>query len=244
MQYICHYLLYELTIITMTKSDFELTDQLKNRYLFSDLSESELDFLISNSIDVSYFKGELIYKEGSYANNALYLLNGYVNIFIEKNNRVRIVKIIKPNWFIGLLSIFSYETHQFSAKAINNVKIRSIDTKILKQLLDENKLFNYKFIHEISLLSTSLIKFLVLQNQKNVRGRIADILLHLADNIYLAKEFDMIFTRKELAELANTSTETAIRLLNDLRNEDVISINNRLITINNLDQLKKISSLG
>lgn len=228
----------------MTNNEIELTDLLKKTYLFSDLSESELSFLINNSIEVSYLKGELIYKEGSYANNALYLLNGYVKIFVEKNSRVRIVKIIKPNWFIGLLSIFSYETHHFSAKAINNVKVRSIDIDILKHLLNENKLFNYKFIHEISLLSTNLIKFLVLQNQKNVRGRIADILLHLSDNIYLAKDFEMVFTRKELAELANTSTETAIRLLNDLRNEDVISIDNRMITINNIEQLKKISSLG
>jgi CRP/FNR family transcriptional regulator len=228
----------------LTNQEINLIDQLKNTYLFSDLSESELMFLNNNSIEVRYLKGELIYKEGSYSNNALYLLNGYVKIFVEKNRRVRIVKIIKPNWFIGLLSIFSYETHQFSAKSIDNVTIRSIDNTILKQLLDENKLFNYKFIHEISLLSTSLTKFLVLQNQKNVRGRIADILLHLSDNIYFAKEFDMVFTRKELAELANTSTETAIRMLNDLRNEEVISINSKSITIQDIDQLKKISSLG
>ena len=225
-------------------NDLNLTARLKNTYLFSDLSEDELSLLVNNSIEVSYLKGELIYKEGSYANNALYLLSGYVKIFIEKNKSVRIVKIIKPNWFIGLLSVFSYETHQFSAKAINDVKVRSIDSEILKQLLNSNQSFNYKFIHEISLLSTSLVKFLVLQNQKNVRGRIADIILHLADNIYLAEEFDMIFTRRELAELANTSTETAIRLLNDLRSEEVISTDNKTIRINNIEQLRKISRLG
>jgi CRP-like cAMP-binding protein len=228
----------------MANNISNLTDQFRNTYLFSDLTESELSFLINNSIEVSYLKSELIYKEGSYANNALYLLKGYVKIFVEKNNRVRIVKIIKPNWFIGLLSIFSYETHQFSAKAINDITVRSIDINILKELLEGNKLFNYKFIHEISLLSTSLVKYLVLQNQKNVRGRIADILLHLSDNIYLAEEFDMVFTRKELAELANTSTETAIRLLNELRNEEVISIDSHSIKLNNIDLLRKISSLG
>jgi CRP-like cAMP-binding protein len=228
----------------MVINDVSLTDQLKNTYLFSDLSESEIGLLLNKSIEVNYLKGELIYKEGSYANNALYLLEGYVKIFIEKENHIRIVKIIKPNWFIGLLSLFSFETHQFSAKAIDNVTIRSIDLQILRQILDENKEFNSKFIHEISLLSTSLIKYLVLQNQKNVRGRIADILIHLSDHIYKSTEFNMAFTRKELAELANTSTETAIRMLNDLRNEEVISIDSKSVRIKNMDQLKKISSLG
>jgi len=230
--------------MSITNNDVLLNEQLKKTYLFSDLSESELSFLINNSIEVSYLKGELIYKEGSYANNALYLLQGYAKIFVENGNRIRIVKIIKPNWFIGLLSLFSFETHQFSAKAIDNVRIRSFDLDVLKQLLDKNVAFNLKFIHEISLLSTSLIKFLVLQNQKNVRGRIADILLHLSANIYQSDNFEMLFTRKELAELANTSTETAIRMLNELRNEEVLNIDNRLITIKNVEQLKKISSLG
>jgi CRP-like cAMP-binding protein len=54
----------------------------------------------------------------------------------------------------------------------------------------------------------------------------------------------MVYTRKELAELANTSTETAIRILNDLRNDSVISIDNKSVKIIEPDQLKKISSLG
>jgi CRP-like cAMP-binding protein len=224
--------------------DEQLSDQLKKTYLFSDLSDSQIEFLIKNSIEVTYLKGDLIYKEGSYANNALYLLQGYVKIFVEKDNRVRIVKIIKPDWFIGLLSLFSFDTHQFSAKAIDDVTLRSFDLQILKQLLEENIKFNFKFIQEISLLSSSLIKFLVLQNQKNVRGRIADILLHLSANIYRSDQFEMVYTRKELAELANTSTETAIRILNDLRNDSVISIDNKSVKIIEPDQLKKISSLG
>jgi CRP-like cAMP-binding protein len=54
----------------------------------------------------------------------------------------------------------------------------------------------------------------------------------------------MTFTRKELGHLANTSTETAIRILNDMRNEGILEISEKIIRILDKNRLDQVFRLG
>jgi len=220
------------------------TEHIHKTYLFSDLNQDELNQLEQHSTEVSYAKGDTIYKQGSYSTHAIYLLEGYATIYQEINVGKRIVKIIKPGWFIGLMSVFSYEKHLFSAMASEACVVRMIEKNQISLLIETNPKFALKMVQELSLLGSSLVQYLVTQNTKNVRGRIAEILLHLSENIYKSTEFEFIFTRKELGALANTSTETAIRIINDFKNEKIIGFNEKKIIISNIDQLKKVLELG
>ncbi len=217
---------------------------LKNTYLFGHLQDNELEELEQNSTEVFFARGETIYKQDSFATHALYLLKGYASVYTEIQNYQRIIKIIKPGWFIGLMSVFSMEKHLFSARAVENCVVRMIDKTTLSSLLSRNSEFSLKFIKELSLLGSSLIFYLALQNTKNVRGRIGEILLHLSENIFKSPTFPLMFTRKELGAIANTSTETAIRIINDFKREKLIEIENNVITILNIELLRKAVILG
>ena len=218
--------------------------QVRETYLFSNLTEEELTILESQSARIAYSRGDLIYKQGSFNSHAFYLLDGYAKIYLETQNAKRIVKLVKPNWFIGLLSIFSYENHRFSASALTDCVVRSIPTQLLSQLLDSNSMFRKKLIKEISLLGTNVAHFLVMQNSKNMRGKIAEIIIHLGETIYKSKQFDLNFTRREIGDLANTSTETAIRIIAELKNEGAIETNGNTVLIKDLALLEKISRLA
>jgi len=226
------------------RKKMDLKNQLKSTFLFSDLTDTEFSELETKSTEVHYKKGDTIYKQGSYCTHAIYVMTGYAIVYQDINNIHRIIKIIKPNWFIGLMSIFSTEKHLFSAMAIEDSTVRFIEIGFIQNLLNTNKEFNLKFIKELSLLSSSLTQYLVTQNAKNVRGRIAEILVHLSENIFKNTTFSLIFTRKELGALANTSTETAIRVINEFKKEGVIEINDRQIVIKDIILLKKAISLG
>jgi len=222
----------------------DFISQISSTYLFKDLSEEQLSLIEKNSTEVVFGTRDIIYKQGSYASHAVYLLEGFVKVYVDKGKIRRIVKIVKPNWFVGLLSVYSYEKHIFSASAISDVKVRMIDKNALRQVLHENIRFNEKFIQVISMLGTNLTQFLVLQNTKNVRGRIAEILLHFSEVVYKSDVFPMTFTRKELGHLANTSTETAIRILNDMRFDEVLEITDKKIYIKDKTRLNNIFQLG
>ena len=217
---------------------------ISDTFLFKDITENELENLVLESTEVVFDKNEMIYKSGSYVSHVYYLLDGHAKIFLDADGKEGIVKLVKPGWFIGLLSIFAYETYQFSAAAVEKCIVREIKTSALKGIIMENPLFALKFIKEISLLSNDLTRYLVLKYQKNVRGRLADILLHLSENIYKSNSFKLSFTRRELGSLANTSTESIIRMLSDFRSNGLISFDGQLIIINDHEALRRESEIG
>jgi CRP/FNR family transcriptional regulator len=80
-------------------------------------------------------------------------------------------------------------------------------------------------------------------NQKNIRGRIAESLLYLAQ-FYGGDKYQLSITRKELGEMSAISEENTVRLLTELRQEGIINIQGRELTIADKTLLRKISELG
>ncbi len=222
----------------MDKNDFKKT------YLFSSLTNSELELLIGSGSGIHFSKGEVIYKQGTFVNGAYYLLSGFARIYYESERKNSTLKIVRPQWFVGLLSVFSHETHLFSAIAINKCDILHLKKETLDLLMMQNPEFSFRMTHVISLLATDLAKYLVLQNQKNVRGRISDILLYLAETIYQDNSFEFVFTRKDVGEMANTTTETAIRILNEFIRDRLISLVGKKMTLLEPGQLRRISEVS
>jgi CRP/FNR family transcriptional regulator len=79
---------------------------------------------------------------------------------------------------------------------------------------------------------------------KQKEGRIADIFLYLAEEVYHGKTFILSLTRKEIAEFAGCSTENVIMTLSKWQNEKIVSLDGKSFSINDLDKLKYISKIG
>ena len=79
---------------------------------------------------------------------------------------------------------------------------------------------------------------------KQSYGRLADILLCLTDRIYKSRKFELLMTRKELAELTSIATENLSRILKKFREENIIEIDGKIFTVTNYDRLKQISENG
>ncbi len=82
--------------------------------------------------------------------------------------------------------------------------------------------------------------------QKTVAERLAETLLMLKD--YYGQEDgappdSFMITREEIARIVGTATETAIRIMADLRKEGIIQISGRRISILNRDALVRIANL-
>ena len=79
---------------------------------------------------------------------------------------------------------------------------------------------------------------------KNLRGRIAYILLLFANDIYKTDAFDLPLSRKEIAQLIDMTTENVIRILSEFRKDEIIRINGKNIEILNKKSLNRISEHG
>ncbi|HKK62111.1 MAG TPA: helix-turn-helix domain-containing protein, partial [Bacteroidales bacterium] len=81
-------------------------------------------------------------------------------------------------------------------------------------------------------------------NTRQLRGRIAFILLFFAEEVYQSETFELPVSRKEIGELIDMSTENVIRALSEFRKDEIIAIEGKTIDILDKPRLKKIYQLG
>ena len=214
-------------------------------WAFKNLSEEELKLINCKKTEKFYRKGDIICSEGDEIKSFMYLQNGLVKLFkTEINKREHIISIAKPKDFIGLLSIFSNTNHVYSISAIEDSVVCFVDLKIIKDLIKSNGIFALDFFERISSVSDSVIKTRIDINTRQLRGRIAYILLLFSKHIYNSKKFNLPISRKEIAELIDMSTENVIRVLSEFRKDRLIQIEGKSIEILDINRLEKVYDLG
>jgi len=213
-------------------------------HCFHKLTSEELDLIDSNRVELTYRKGEIICKQGSFASNILHVSEGFSKIYIEHNDKNLILKVVSSKDLIGLPSIFNNNVFHYSVGALTDISVCSINTSIIVNLIRENSSFAENIIAEINKNMVQYFDRFISLTQKQSHGRIADAILHLSNDVFFSQEFEMPITRKDLAELTGMSTENVIRILKELNNDRILSIDNKKIKILSPELLHKLSEFG
>lgn len=198
----------------------------------------------SNIIRAMFRKHEKICRQGDSVNHAIYLTEGTAKLFIEGINGHNIILyLMRPPAYIGLLSFFESIHYTYSVTAIEDSHVCMVKLDFLKELYLENHEVLLRLNKAFGKSVALIMKKIICLNQKNIRGRIAESLLSLA-SFYGNSSFTLPVTRKELGEMSAISEENTVRLLTELKNEGIIKIEGREVTIIDPGLLSKISDLG
>jgi CRP/FNR family transcriptional regulator len=211
---------------------------------FQSLSVSEIDLLNAHRVELKFNKGEVICKQGSFATHLLFVQKGLTKSYLEEDSRTQIICVNPPGCFLEIPSLSVDNVFHYTVTALEDVEVCFFDLQIIKQVAMQNALFTWhlmKISHESQVLTYD--RFFSL-TQKQLHGRMADILLCLANRIYGSYEFVLAFSRKDLADLTAMSNESAIRILKDFKDDNIIETDGKGIKIINLEMLKKISRFG
>ncbi len=217
----------------------------KNLTLFDELTEEELKLVDANKVTVTYKKGEMICKQGSFASNIMHIREGLAKVYLEGHASNLILKIAPENSLIGMPSIYEgNNTFIYSVATYTESVVDLIDMNVFQHLLQTNPKFSFR---ALNIMNENIIqiygRFFCLSN-KQLHGRIADILLCLKNRVYKNDLFEFAFSRSELAELTNMSTESVIRVMKNFKDDGLIIQKGKTLEILNPDMLNKISSLG
>lgn len=213
--------------------------------LFDKLELEELAKMDESKTEVKYTKGENILIEGDKIKEFVYLKKGLVKLSKKtENHKDHIISIAKPKTFIGFLTVFSHDTYQYSLSALEESTLCFIDINIVKNIIKTNGIFALDVLSKISQVSDEIIHNRVNICSKQLRGRIAYLLIFFSKEIYLNTKFDLPLTRREFGELIDMSTENVIRILSEFRKDELIHIDGSCIEIENFDSLEKISRFG
>jgi len=216
--------------------------------IFNLLNKREKEIFDKHKQCTGYKKGEIIYKEGDRPTGLICLCTGKVKIYKEGvGNRDQIVRMVSPVNFIGFRALFAGENYIASAYAIEDCSLCFLESKVLERLIKNNGKFALKIINILAKeLGFSNQRTLSL-TQKHIRGRLAESLLVLINTFGYEednKTIKVYLSREDLANLSNMTTSNAIRTLSTFATENVISIDGRRITVDDISKLEMISNLG
>lgn len=212
---------------------------------FDRLDPEQKKLLDENSVVINYQKNEILNKQGGLVSHILYMEEGLAKVYMNSRKDSLVLKLIPPGNFIGLAAASENQnTHQYSSMAYIDSKVRQIDVNVFRELIRQNSEFAKDIIDILSANSVQVYnRFFCLLNKQSY-GRMADIILCLADRIFLKKEFCLPISRKEIAELAGMRAETVIRILKKFSEEKLINIDNKELQIIDYDRLRQISETG
>jgi len=209
------------------------------------LFPDELELLSGNCSEVEMKRGDTLFKAGSLTSHIVYLKSGLVKeSLVGINKKEQIVQLIKAHSYLGLSSMLGYKTSYCSYVALENLKVCYIDTSVFKQLVQSNGKFAYEIL--ITVCRENLINYnrCVNKSFKQMYGRLADALLYFSNIIYEKDTFDLPISQSDLAALIATTRESVTRTFTKFRNEGIIELNGKTITILKRDLLEQISKTG
>ncbi len=211
----------------------------------SDFTDEQIALLNGNCSEVVFEKGEMLFKQNSLTSNVIYIKSGLIKVHMKgPGKRDQIIKIASGGYYLGIPSIIGDKVNNYSATAVSQVVTCFIDIAIFKELLLMNSKFAYRIL-EFSCKEglCNLHKF-INQSQKHLLGRLAEALIYFSDQIYQSREFSLPISRKDLADMIGTTRESTITALQKLKNDGLIELNSRQITIKDIDMLTQISEKG
>jgi len=201
--------------------------------------------LESNSVKVTYKKGEIICKQGGMVNTVMYIEKGLAKVYLDNGVNSLVLKIIPDGNLVGLASVSEeFNTYQYSAMAYIDTKVIQIDVNTFRELVRHNPDFAKEIIDILSSNSVQIYGRFFCLTYKQSFGRLADILICLSDRIYKKSEFELPLSRKELAELTGMSSETVIRALKKFQADGIIRTYGKCIEVIDYERLKQISERG
>jgi len=80
--------------------------------------------------------------------------------------------------------------------------------------------------------------------EKQITGRVAEMILYFADHIFHTDRFTLALTQTELGNMVGASRESVSRVIKDLRKDDILRWEHHTIEILNKELLEKISRAG
>ncbi|MEN8137821.1 MAG: Crp/Fnr family transcriptional regulator [Bacteroidota bacterium] len=209
------------------------------------LSVEHLDELGDSCRTINIEKGETILHEGSFTSHVVYLRNGLIKETMKGvDNKEQIFRIIKGKTYLGMSSLFGDTVNHFSYKALSDLEVCHIEINTFKKLMLDNAEFTYKIMSSLCKENLHNYDKLLKQGQKKIYGRLADALLFFSEDIFDNNKFILPLTQQEIANFIGTSRESTARGLSNFKQNKIISLENSVIEILDMDCLKQVSRTG
>jgi len=212
---------------------------------FQLLLPEEMELVRASKTQVLFRKGDHLSKQGAFASYALFVIKGLAIQYIEGESAKNFnLRMIQPGEFVGLSAVFSKNTFNYSSVAITDCQVYLVEKEAIVRIVKQNGLFGFQLIKRYCEQNGNLFETLRNVLHKQMNGRLADTLIYLDGLKQVYEGIFPLLSRKDIADFAGISTESAVKLLKNFEKDALISLDDKDIIILNRDTLKEIGKRG
>ncbi|MBO9596943.1 MAG: Crp/Fnr family transcriptional regulator [Cohnella sp.] len=198
----------------------------------------------------TYRKGELIFLEGDDGDEIFFIRSGSVSIYtFDKSKKVILAFLHEGEYFGEMAMMRPGLVRSATAECLVQTKLYILRRNDFQTLIEHDRniafqLLNYT-MERLRRANQQIYDLTFL----NVRTRIVKRLLTLAEHGLTQEENEytipLKITHQQLAEMVGAVRETVSKVLQELQDEGVIQIHDRLIRLNDISGLRaRIESEG
>ena len=212
---------------------------------FQMLSPAEVSLVRGSKTQVLFRKGDNLTKQGAFASYVLFVISGLAKQYVEGgNNKSHNLRIIKPGEFVGLSTVFTKNTFNYSSVALTDCQVFLVEKDAIARVVKQNGLFGFTMVQRYCEQNANLFDTLRTVIYKQMNGRIAETLLYIDGFKNENPSIFQLLSRKDIADFAGISTESAVKLLKIFEKDGLIELHEKDILVVNHNGLLEISKKG
>ncbi len=211
---------------------------LRRSFIFSSLNDDELGELANLASERSFMSNEFVFWDGDTPDWFYIVAEGKVKVLKHSSSgREFIIAFFGPGEMFGEVAVFENKPYPASAQAVAQTRVVGIKKEDFLSFLANRPQVALRIINVLGgRLRDAQSRLRDLAGER-VEQRLAGVLLMLSAKLGLT----LPFTRQDIAEMAGTTTETAIRVMSHLKDRGIIRSARGKVIILNEEKLRLLS---
>lgn len=219
-------------------------EQITDKTFFQLIPDEFKNEINSIAVDLNYPKDTLLYMDGDKAEHLYFIRSGSVKISkTTLEGKELTLYICKPGEMIGELALFQPGiTYTATAQVLEEGCVGRITRSALEDLLIKNSRLALEFMKWMGIAyrrNQSKFRDLMLLGKQ---GALYSTLIRMTNTYGIQVKdgilIDLALTNKDLANFIGTTRESVNRMLNELKKNKIVGVDNSFITVYDTTFLK------
>jgi CRP-like cAMP-binding protein len=219
-----------------------ILEALSTSHLFSKLSESQLERVRRHSHITDMVEGESLFFQGDKANSFYLVLSGRIKLFrLSPEGKEKVVEIMEASaTFAEALMFMDEPYYPVTATALAPSRVIVINAREFKAMLRESIDSCFLLMGSMTFRLRALIQEIDALSLDTGTVRTVAYLLHQAPP--QARNFELKVAKSVIASRLSVKPETFSRILKNLHERGIVSIDGRKVTIHDREAMIGICS--
>ena len=211
---------------------------LRQSFIFSTLNDKELGELANLASEYSFGANDFVFWDGDSPDRLYIVVEGKVKVIKHSSlGKEFTIAFFGPGEMFGEVAVFENKPYPASARAATEARVLGIKRNDFLSFLASRPQIALGIINVLSgRLRDAHTRLRDLAGER-VEQRLASLLIMLSSKLGLT----LPFTRQEIADMAGTTIETAIRVMSNLRDRGIIRSTRGKVIILDEQKLRLLS---